>query len=126
MREKAPGRSQTKTRRRLQIADSERDHVVGRIARQRSVEVWEAAHTHAFDRVLGLQFQLALGQAALQRALVAEHQQDALLAGDFAQPLAIGSPLRRTYVLSSKNIMPTTSTPWRPSSSCGRIILPSL
>lgn len=63
--------------------------MVGRVARQRAVEVGEAADTHALDSIVwGAAGWLALGQPALHRALIAEHQQDVLLAGDFAQPLA--------------------------------------
>ena len=69
--------------------DLERDDVVGRVARQRGIEVGETADAHALDGVRrNAVGRLALGQPALHRALVAEHQQDVLLAGDFAQPLA--------------------------------------
>jgi hypothetical protein len=47
-------------------------------------------------------------------------------AATFASRSPMGSPWRRTKVLSSKKNMPTTSTPWVPASSWGRIMRPSL
>lgn len=62
-------------RRRLHIADLERDDVVRRIARQRGIEIRETANMHAFNRVTRLAIAgLALRQATLQRALIAQHQ----------------------------------------------------
>ena len=58
------------------------------------VEVGEATDAHALDGIDRLATpQFALRQATLQRALVAEHQQHAVLARDLAQPLADGVAL---------------------------------
>jgi hypothetical protein len=63
----------------------QRDDVVGRVARERAVEIGDAAYLHPLDRVAWRAVaRLALGQAALQRALVAGHPADALFAGDLA------------------------------------------
>jgi hypothetical protein len=69
----------------------EGNHLIGWVSGERRVEIGEAAHAHPFNGVFGLTITNGtFGQAALQRALVAEHQQNVLLFGDAGQPLAQG------------------------------------
>ena len=59
---------------------SQRDDMVRRVARQRRVQVGKAADPHARDRSRRQRrADLPLGQAALQRALVTQHQQHSVL-----------------------------------------------
>src|SRR5262245_39955468 len=72
----------------------ERDDVVGRGSGERGAEVGEAANAHTLDGIdRHATPQLALRQATLQRALIAEHEQHTTLAGDLAQALADGVAL---------------------------------
>lgn len=68
----------------------ERDDLIGWIAGERSIEIGEAAHMHALDGANGAIAAVLVWhrQPALVRALVAQHQQDALFGCDLAQALA--------------------------------------
>jgi hypothetical protein len=79
----------------INLALLERNHLVGGIAGQGSIQVREAANSYPFHRVEGPDFArlgatLALGitptgfsfsQVSLQGAHIAHHQQDTLLLG---------------------------------------------
>ena len=66
------------------------NHLVWHIAGKRRIQIGEAADGHALDRPNGPVAALAigLGQPALIRALITEHQQHTLFASDDAQALA--------------------------------------
>src|SRR5690606_34570009 len=67
----------------------ERDHLVRRVAGERGIEVGEATDLDSLDGAARPAItRHALGQSPLQRALVAEHEQDVLLLRDLRQALA--------------------------------------
>src|SRR5215213_2985450 len=67
----------------------ERDHLVRWVAAERAVQIREAADRDTLDHArYRAVARLAGGESPLDRALVAHHQQDALLLGDLRQPLS--------------------------------------
>ncbi len=119
---------------------SEGDHLV-HLALKSLVQVREAPHLHPLHHVgrrpavpgggaplplWGAPTRFPLGQTPLQAQRSHIIRRIPFSLATLASLSPRGLPFCRIMVLSSKKKIPTTSTPWTPASSWGRIICPSL